>query len=102
MPVNALLLALVAELRAEDVPDPLNQRFTLAALWADLARLAGEAVPPAIVLALDDPVPLAPPVPVQRGSYADHRSQFPELALLPRGDLTITQILARCPHPTRR
>jgi len=35
MPVNALLLALVAELRAEDVPDPLNQRFTLAALWAD-------------------------------------------------------------------
>jgi len=100
--INALLLALVAELRAEDVPDPLNERFTLAALWDDLARLAGETVPPAIVLALDAPVPLAPPVPVRRGSYADHAAQFPELALMPRGDLTITQILARCPHPTRR
>ncbi len=105
MSVNALLLALVAELRAEDVPDPLNERFTLAAIWADLARLAGETVPPAIVLALDAPVPVAPPVPaaaIRRGSYADHRSQFPELYAIPRGDLTITEILARCPHPPRR
>ena len=102
MTINALLLAFVAELRAEDVPDPLNQRFTLAALWADLARLAGETVPPAIVLALDAPVPPVPTEPVRRGSYADHRSQFPELYAIPRGEMTITDILARCPHPTRR
>ncbi len=64
--------------------------------------LGALAAPPAIVAALDDPVPVAPPVPVQRGSYADHRSQFPELYAIPRGDLTITEIMARCPHPTRR
>ncbi len=102
MSVNALLLALVAELRDEGVPNPLNERFTLAAIWADLARLAGETVPPAIVLALDAPVPLAPPVPVHRGSYRDHAAQFPELYVIPRGEMTITDILARCPHPTRR
>jgi len=51
------------------------------------------------------PLALAPPVPtapVRRGSYADHRSQFPELYVIPTGDLTITEIMARCPHPTRR
>ncbi len=102
MTINALLLALVAELRAEGVPDPLNERFTLAAVWADLARLAGETVPPALVAALDGPVPLAPPVPVRRGSYRDHAAQFPELYAIPRGEMTITEIMARCPHPTRR
>lgn len=95
MPVNALLLALVAELRAEDVPDVLSTRITLAAVWADLARIAGETVPADVAAVLDAPVPLAPPVPVHRGSYADHRSQFPELYTLPRGDLTITEIMAR-------
>lgn len=35
---------------AEEVPAPLSQRFTLAAFWSDLARLAGEPVP-AVVLA---------------------------------------------------
>ncbi len=45
MSVNHLLAALVAELEAGDVPDPCGQRFTLAALWADLARLAGEEPP---------------------------------------------------------
>jgi len=108
MSVNTLLLALVAELRAEDVPDPLSTPFTLAALWDDLARLAGEPLPADVAAALDAPldlVPLAPPVPsaaIRRGSYADHAAQFPELYSLPTGDLTITQILARCPHPTRR
>lgn len=51
------------------------------------------------------PLALAPPVPtapVCRGSYADHRSQFPEMYVIPRGDLTITEIMARCPHPTPR
>jgi len=41
-------------------------------------------------------------VPVHRGSYRDHAAQFPELYTLPRGDLTITEIMARCPHPTPR
>lgn len=43
--LNALLGALVAELAAAEVPDPLAQPLTLGAVWADLARLAGEAVP---------------------------------------------------------
>ncbi len=46
--INQLLAQLVAELEAGDVPDPCGQRFTLAALWADLARLAGEEPPPAV------------------------------------------------------
>ena len=42
--------ALLAVLRAEEVPDPLHQPLTLAAVWADLACLSGEA-PPAVVAA---------------------------------------------------
>lgn len=95
MSVNSLMLALYAEL-AEEIPDVLSTPFTFAALWADLARVAGEPVPRDVAAVLDAPVP------VRRGSYADHRLQFPELYTLPRGDLTITEILARCPHPTHR
>ena len=50
MPIAEALAALVAEL-ADEIPDPLAQPFTLAALWSDLARLAGEE-PPADVAAL--------------------------------------------------
>ena len=49
--INRYLSILVDELRAEGVPDPLHQRFTLAAVWDDLARLGGE-VPPAAVRAM--------------------------------------------------
>ncbi len=80
--VNALMLALVAELHTEDVPAPLDERFTLAAVWADLTRLAGEPVPADVAAVLDAPRDLvsgAPPVPMRRGSYADHRLNFPEL-----------------------
>ncbi len=42
MSVNRLLTALVAELEAGGVPTPLTQSLTLAAVWCDLARLAGE------------------------------------------------------------
>jgi hypothetical protein len=48
--VNYYLVILIDELRAEGVADPLAQRFTLAALWDDLASLAGES-PPASVRA---------------------------------------------------
>ncbi len=103
MPVNTLMLALYAEL-AEEIPDVLSTPFTFATLWADFARLAGESLPADVAAVLDAPLDLAPVplAPVRRGSYADHAAQFPELALLPRGDLTITEIMARCPHPTRR
>jgi len=76
-PVTAALTLLYEELAAE-IPDVLTESFTFAALWADLARIAGETVPPALVLALDDPIALVPPVPVRRGSYAAHRREFPE------------------------
>jgi len=59
MPITAALTALYAEL-AEEIPGVLTESFTLAALWADLARLAGETVPPAIVLALDAPLGFVP------------------------------------------
>ncbi len=54
MSVNYLLSALVAELEAGDVPDPCGQPFTLAAVWLDLARLAGEAPPAHIAAAVLD------------------------------------------------
>lgn len=94
-PINAALTALYAEL-ADEIPDALTESFTFAGLWADLCRLAGEPLPADVAAVLDAPMP------VRRGSYRDHAAQFPELYAIPRGDLTITQILARCPHPTRR
>ncbi len=52
--INRLLSALVAELEAGDVPDPCGERFTLAALWLDLARLAGEELPAHVAAAVLD------------------------------------------------
>ena len=43
--INGLLRQLLAELREEGIPDPLGESFTLAALWLDLCRLAGEEPP---------------------------------------------------------
>ncbi len=51
--INGLMQALVDELAAEGVPVPLGESFTLAAVWLDLCRLAGEP-PPAEVLAVLD------------------------------------------------
>ena len=45
MTINDLLTMLCEELAAEGVPDVLAQPVTLAALWDDLARLAGEPLP---------------------------------------------------------
>ncbi len=53
MTIDATMRALVAELGAGGVPAPLAQDFTLAALWDDLARLAGEPVPPEVAALLD-------------------------------------------------
>ena len=53
MSVNDLMAALCDELAAGDVAEPLGESFTLALVWLDLCRLAGEA-PPAFLLALID------------------------------------------------
>jgi hypothetical protein len=60
MTINLALTALVAELAEGDVPDPLSQRFRLAFVWADLARLAGEPLPAHVAAALDEPTLAAP------------------------------------------
>jgi len=53
MTINTLMRALCDELGAGGVPAPLAQGFTLAALWDDLARLAGEPIPPEVAALLD-------------------------------------------------
>ncbi len=77
MTINALMAALVAELEDGEIPQPLSQRFTLAAIWQDLARLAGENLPAEALAvvgrALDATIE---PVLVRRGSYAEHAIQF--------------------------
>ena len=54
--LNAVMVALVDELAEEGVPDALAQRLTLAAVWADLARLSGEELPAWVAAHLDAPV----------------------------------------------
>ncbi len=56
--INETLRALVAEMAAGDVPDPLAQPCTLALVWADLARLAGESLPAEVAALVDAPIPL--------------------------------------------
>ncbi len=56
--INDTLRALVAEMVAGDVPDPLAQPCTLAVVWADLARLAGEPLPAEVAALVDAPIPL--------------------------------------------
>lgn len=75
--INQMMAALVAELAADEIPQPLSQRFSLAAIWQDLARLAGEELPAdaraVVARALDATIE---PVMVRRGSYAEHALQF--------------------------
>ncbi len=58
--IERLLRELLAELIAAGVPAPLGQPLTLAAVWADLARLAGEETPADVRTLLDGPVPRTP------------------------------------------
>ncbi len=51
--IDTLMRSLVAELAAGGVPAPLARPFILAALWDDLARLAGEPTPPEVNALLD-------------------------------------------------
>ncbi len=57
MTINQAMQALCDELTAGDVPAPLHQQFTLALVWADLCRLAGEE-PLAEVRAAIDGAPI--------------------------------------------
>ena len=52
--INGLMQALVNDLEAEGVPTPLRESFTLAAVWLDLCRLAGEALPAEVLAVLDE------------------------------------------------
>jgi hypothetical protein len=54
MSVNDLLERLVDELADGEVTAALGERFTLAALWADLCRLAGEEPPLHVRLLVED------------------------------------------------
>ena len=55
MTITDALRTLCDELAADGLPAPLAQSFTLAALWHDLARLAGEEPPAAVVELLGTP-----------------------------------------------
>lgn len=58
--INDTLRALVDEMAAGDVPDPLALPCTLALVWADLARLAGESLPAEVAALVGAPTPLRP------------------------------------------
>ncbi len=77
MSINDAMTLLVAELEAGEVPQPLVGSFTLATVWQDLARIAGEALPAdarAVVgRALDATIES---VGVRRGRYAGHAPEF--------------------------
>jgi hypothetical protein len=86
--INELMAALVAELQAEEVATPLAQRFTLANIWSDLARITGEELPAAALAVVGDTLDtICEPLPV-RGSFLDHAAQCP--ALLGRDPRAIT------------
>ncbi len=57
--INRHLSVLVDQLRAEGIADPLAQRFTLAALWDDLATIADESPPAAVGAVRQSPMPLS-------------------------------------------
>ncbi len=56
MTINEALEAFCAELAAGGVPHPLDQPVTLGLLWFDLATIAGEEPPAAVVQLVDQPL----------------------------------------------
>lgn len=77
MTINECMAALVAELVDGEIPQPLTQRFTLANVWSDLARIAGEELPAEALAIVGPALDVAyEPAPIRRGSYADHALQF--------------------------
>jgi len=77
MSLNALMATLVSELADNEIPAPLSQRFTLANIWADLARIAGEELPAEALAVVDRALDATiEPTFVRRGSYAEHALEF--------------------------
>lgn len=81
MTINEAMARLVEELTEGEVPTPLAQEFTLANVWADLARLAGEDLPAAPRAIVGGPVPVTIlPIDPERYAYADPALYFAEQA----------------------
>ncbi len=77
MTINEAMAALVAELTADEIPAPLSQRFILANIWADLARLAGEELPTDALTVVSRTLDATiEPVGIRPGSYAEHALEF--------------------------
>ncbi len=75
--LNTLMAALVGELEEGEIPTPLAQSFTLANIWADLARLAGEEPPAAVLALLGEALDaICEPLPVRCDSYDEPALQF--------------------------
>ncbi len=75
MTINDIMALLVEELTEGEIPMPLAQEFTLANVWCDLARLAGEELPAEAVAVVGRALDVTYE-PVRRGSYAEHALQF--------------------------
>ena len=60
--INDVLNRLLDELAAEGIPNPWGESFTLAALWLDLCRLAGEEPPAEVAALLDETWSVVSPV----------------------------------------
>ncbi len=54
MTIGHCLTMLLDELREAGIANPLTERFTLAATWDDLCRLAGEETPDSVGAALEE------------------------------------------------
>ncbi len=58
--INECMALLVAELTEGEVPAPVSQSFTLGNIWADLCRIADEALPRDVANVLDRPIGYVP------------------------------------------
>ncbi len=77
MSINEIMATLVAELTADEIPAPLAERFTLAHVWSDLARLAGETPPAAVLVLVGESLDaICEPLPLRPGAYAAPARQF--------------------------
>lgn len=70
--INRLMTLLLGELRDGGIADPLTASFTFAALWDDLARLAGETPPTAVRQLYEADSPLTDP-----SAWGEHLAPSP-------------------------
>ncbi len=65
--INRYMTLLTEELAADGIPDPLSQAFTLAVVWDDLCRLAGETAPTFVCQRFEGDSPLWDPAETMHG-----------------------------------